>query len=232
MRAIQFQAKRVGSTFLQKAINSHPDIVGIDEIFVNVARMPGMKKSGFDPYLRSPFNDPEDYMENVIYKKYPNNTIFKLMYNQINWHIGLMKYINENEFPMIHVIRKNLLKQVISGKNAGDEGHNPINVTANHMLKYVMEAENDQLHWAERFKDRIKLTLIHEDLFGEVDGEKTYLSPSVNDAICNFFNVPKYDMFAKTKKKNKDDVSVYLPNIDSIRRVFSGTKYDWMIDGD
>jgi hypothetical protein len=154
------------------------------------------------------------------------------MYNQINWHTGLMRYINENEFPMIHVIRKNLLKQVISGKNAGDSSHNPINISAPDMLIHVMDAENDQLYWAERFKNRIKLTLAYEDLFGKVEDGKTYLPPSINDAICDFFDVPKYDMFAKTKKKNKDDVSVYLPNIDDIRKVFSGTKYEWMIDGD
>jgi hypothetical protein len=40
IRAIQFQNKRVGSTFLQKAIDSHTEIMGIDEVFVNMAKNP------------------------------------------------------------------------------------------------------------------------------------------------------------------------------------------------
>ncbi|GAG09178.1 unnamed protein product, partial [marine sediment metagenome] len=90
IRAIQLQNKRVGSTFLQKAIDSHPNIMGIDEVFVNMARKPGMRKSGFVPFLRSDINRAGEYIREVIYKTYPDkHTIFKLMYNQVNEHDGL-----------------------------------------------------------------------------------------------------------------------------------------------
>ena len=56
IRAIQFQNKRVGSTFLQKALDSHPLIAGVDEIFVNIARMTKIRKSGFIPYVNTTYN--------------------------------------------------------------------------------------------------------------------------------------------------------------------------------
>jgi hypothetical protein len=56
------------------------------------------------------------------------------------------------------------------------------------------------------------------------------MNNDVNAAVCNFFGVPNVRLFARTKKKNKDNLGVYLPNIDEIREVFKGTEFEWMID--
>lgn len=125
IRAIQFQNKRVGSTFLQKAIDSHPMIAGVDEVFVNVARKPGMKKSGFTPYVRSDYNgNPGSYLRKVIWDRYPDRAvIFKLMYNQILHHKGLIDIIEGKRMPVIHLMRRNLVKQVISGHTKIGRAH-------------------------------------------------------------------------------------------------------------
>jgi len=230
IRAIQLSNKRVGSTFLQNAINSHPDIMGIDEVFVNMARKPGMRKSGFVPYLRSDLNTPKEYIENVIYKTYPNkNTIFKIMYNQITYHQGLMEYIKGKSIPMIHLMRKNLVKQIISGLTAATTKHNPVIIEPKRLFNMVKEAHRFNEYWKKELKGNIKLTLFYEDIIGEVDGEKTYLSNNANIAVCDFFKVKQIKMYAKTKKKNKDDISVYLPNIEKIKKEFKETKFQWMI---
>jgi hypothetical protein len=231
IRAIQFSNKRVGSTFLQKAIDSHPDIAGIDEVFVNMARKPGMKKSGFTPFLRSSHTKPQSYIEKEIYKKYPNtNTIFKLMYNQIEYHKGLMSYIKQNNIPIIHVIRFNLVKQVISGMTAASTEHNPVVINPKDLLRAVDEAHRLNIHWSHMLHNHIKLTVYYEGLFGETVGDVTFMNNDVNAAVCNFFGVPNVRLFARTKKKNKDNLGVYLPNIDEIREVFKGTEFEWMID--
>jgi hypothetical protein len=67
-------------------------------------------------------------------------------------------------------------------------------------------------------------------LFGETVGDVTFMNNDVNAAVCNFFGVPNVRLFARTKKKNKDNLGVYLPNIDEIREVFKGTEFEWMID--
>ena len=139
IRAIQFQNKRVGSTFLQKAIDSHPMIAGVDEIFVNMAKKPGMKKSGFTPYLRSDYHGHAgSYLNKVVFGRYPDkHVIFKLMYNQILHHQGLMDIIKGRKMPVIHLMRRNLVKQVISGHTAATTKHEKINIDANNLFYHV-----------------------------------------------------------------------------------------------
>lgn len=231
IRAIQFQNKRVGSTFLQKAINSHPKIAGIDEVFVNMARKEGMKKSGFTPYLRSSYNQPDQYIRKVIWAKYPRkHIVFKLMYNQIDYHAGLKKFIKENDLPIIHLMRRNLVKQIISGQNAATTMHDPINIQANNLLHFVKLADTLNKKWKERFKDHKKLELYYEDIIGKKDNQFTYVEESVNMAICDFFGAKNIPMFTDTKKKNKDSIWTYLQNRKAVENEFKGTKYQWMIE--
>jgi LPS sulfotransferase NodH len=230
INAIQFQPKRVGSTFLQKAIDSHPDIMGIDEVFVNMAKKKGMRKSGFKPFLRSGINDAETYIRKILYKTYPDkHTIFKLMYNQIDYHAGLFNFIKTNKIPMIHLMRKNLVKQIISGVTAATTKHNSISISPKELMESVKEADKQNIRFAKRLKDNIWLTLYYEDIIGEKGMDRTYVAHEVNVAICQMFNVKSYLLYAETKKKNKNDISVYLPNIEEIRKYFKGSEFEWMI---
>ncbi len=151
------------------------------------------------------------------------------MYNQIDYHGGLLQFVNENKTPMIHLMRKNLVKQVISGITAATTKHDPIVISPEEMMKAVIQANKDNKRWAKRFKEHIKLTLYYEDIIGDIVSDKTYISNIANIAICDFFKVKQYQLFAETKKKNKDDISVYLPNIEGIRKAFKGSEFEWMI---
>ena len=81
----------------------------------------------------------------------------------------------------------------------------------------------------QRIKDHIKLTLYYEDIIGATRLGRTYASNNTIIAVCDFFKASQYQLFATTKKKNKDDISVYLPNINEIRKHFKGSRYQWMI---
>ncbi len=238
IRAIQFQNKRVGSTFLQQAMNNHTKIIGIDEVFVNVSNVPISKgkKSGFVPFVRSDVNTPKEYIEDIINRTYPDqNTIFKLMYNQITYHKGLEHYIKSKDIPVILVLRRNTVKQIISWMNAASNKHTDVkhifpNFTVPRLVKEVEEADRLNTLWKDRLKNQIKLTLYYEDIIGETEGEKTYLSPNANVAVCDFFKVDYERLWATTKKKNKDDLSVYIPNYEDVIKAFKGSKYEWMIE--
>lgn len=232
IRAVEFSLKRVGSTFLQNAINTHLQLVGIDEIFVNVCKKSSYKKSGFMPYIRpeNPHRTPKSYLENYIYKAHQDkHTIYKLKYNQIEYHSGLLKYIKDNKIPIINLQRRNIVKQIISGKKAAFQNHDPINITGQQLFKEVQEADQQNKYWSEELKSQIKLTLFYEDIIGETIGDKTYIEENVNKQLCDFFGVEEEKMFSRTKKKNKNDLSVYLPNIEEIRKVFKNTEFEWMI---
>jgi len=206
--------------------------MGIDEVFVNVAKKPGMRKSGFIPYVRSDTSSPEDYIKNVIYATYPNkHTIFKLMYNQINHHSGLRDFITREKIPMIHLRRKNLVKQVISGHTAAKTDHSPIVISPSQLFKQVEKAEKEAYVFSVNFRDQIKLELWYEDIIGLSEDGFTYVEAIKCYEICKFFGVDSTPLRAKTKKKNKNDLSVYLPNIEEIRDFFKGSKYEWQLKG-
>lgn len=242
VNALQFQDKRVGSTFLQQAIDSHKDINGYDEVFVNVAKKPGMKKSGFVPYVKLRGRMSVDhYIREKIWKekkddgkekKNKKNTIFKVMYNQINHHNGLWQFVIKEKMPVIHVKRKNILKQVISKATAAREIHEKLEgATPELLFQKVKELDILRESWSSKLREnglRV-LDLWYEDVIGETIKNRTYVDPKVNKLICNFFGVDNEPLYAKTKKKNKDDVWVYIPNRGAVLKRFKDTKYEWMV---
>jgi hypothetical protein len=230
VNAVQLQAERVGSTFIQIAMDGHKEIRSIDEVFVKIARKPGMKKSGHIPFVKVK-HDAEDFIRNVIWEDRGDkkHVIFKLMYNQIIFHKGLYEFIRDEKLPIIHVKRKNLVKQIISGKTASRSGHNYIDITAFDMLEMVIKADGIRKIWSNKFKDHNVLEIWYEDLFGDRVDKKQYMNEDVNKKICDFFGVNNEPMYADTKKKNKDDVWAYIKDKDKILKMFKNTEYEWMV---
>jgi hypothetical protein len=229
IKAIQLSSRRVGSTFLQQAINSHPDIIGIDEVFVNDIKKK-YRKSGFVPFVNSDVESPGEYIEDVINRTYPDNsTIFKLMYHQIEYHIGLKNYIIENNISIIYLERKNLVKQSISQLKMGYPSNHNIVITPIDFFKTVKENDILNKYYTEYFKDKIKLKLYYEDLFGDIVDDRCYMSNNSNIAVCRFFNAKEVRLFANTKKRLSDKISDHLSNLDEIRKYFKGTEYEWML---
>lgn len=224
---IQFQNKRTGSTFLQIALNTHPDLVGLDEIFVNVARR-DITKSGFRPYMaiEPPIRPtPEKYIKNIWSRYTHTNVAFKLMYNQIEYHKGLLDFIKESQIPIIHLKRRNLLKQAISYFRQTNAM--PINYLV--LYDYVVMYEQEAKKWTEEFEDHDVLELFYEDMIGDQKDEFTYLSEYANVCVCNFFDVPDIPMFSGTIKKRVKPIWEYIPDKQGAIKKFKDTKYDWML---
>jgi len=228
IRAIQFQNKRVGSTFLQKALDSHPLIAGIDEVFVNVAK-PGIKKSGFIPYVNTTYNgfsQPKHYLSGWVWGENPDkHVIFKLMYNQINHHRGLLTFIQNDRIPIIHLMRKNLLKQVISYEIQTKKA---VTLTPEQLLRNVKSVDKLNKDWQKQITWK-KLELYYEDIIGDTIDGFTFVSESVRMSLCEFFEIEKAKRwFCAATKKNQNDIWEYV-NRGAVERKFRGTQYEWMI---
>jgi len=226
---VQIQNKRTGSTFLQNSLNTHPDLVGIDEVFVNVARRDEIRKSGFRPYVTTTyngFNQPQNYIKQVLWAKYPNsNVTFKLMYNQVRHHKGLLQFIKTDKIPIIHLKRYNLLKQAVSYIR---QTKMPA-LTPSGLFDYVVMYEREAKQWTNEFKDHDVLELFYEDMIGEEKKGFTYLSEYANMLICTFFGVPVIPMFSDTKK-NSTNIWDHLTDKQGTIKKFKNTKYDWMLN--
>jgi hypothetical protein len=222
---IQFQNKRTGSTFLQNALNTHPDLVGLDEMFVN-SIMPGGRKSGLIPYILTTNSQPQEYIEQVLWANSNSHVSFKLMYNQIEYHKGLLDFIKESKIPIIHLKRKNLLKQAISYFRQTNA------MPINYMILYdsVVGYEKEAERWTEEFKDHDIIEFFYEDMIGETKDEFTYISEYVNMLICNFFDIPNVPMFSGTKKKRVESIWKFIPDKQRTIEKFKNTKYEWMLD--
>jgi hypothetical protein len=152
------------------------------------------------------------------------------MYNQIDFHKGLYKFIVDNKLPIIHLMRRNLVKQVISGQNAATTKHDHIRITPDNLLLHVEKMDKLDDQWKNSFKGHEKLTLYYEDIIGVKTNAFTFVEKDVNIAICDFFGVKALPLFTNTKKKNKNNVWTYLKNRKEVERIFKGTKYQWMIE--
>ena len=78
------------------------------------------------------------------------------------------------------------------------------------------------------FEDTSEMVTFYEDIIGDTIDGFTYVSESAKIALCDFFGVDG-NFCAATKKKNKSDIWVYLPNREGVENKFKGTKYEWMV---
>jgi len=232
IKAIQISNKRVGSTFLQNALNSHFDITAIDEVFVNQVVKNGMRKSGFVPHLKyKPTISAEDYIRNVIWSS-ADNVIFKLMYNQINHsNRDLENFIIDNDIPIIHIKRRNAVKRIISGHNAGIDNFSKIHkLNPDFLLNEVKKSDDLDKKWTKILKNQSKyLELYYEEIIGRNESFYTYVDSFISDKICDFFEVNRQFLFTTTKKKNKEDIWTYLPNKNGTLQKFRRTEFEWMV---
>lgn len=229
MNAIQLQNKRTGSTFLQVALNSHPDIVGFDEVFVNRAKF-GIKKSGINPYVVTTYNgfsQIEGYIKGEIWGRHPGKHVtFKLMYNQIDYHKGLRGFIRDNKIPIIHLMRRNLVRQVVSYiKQTKIETF----LTPDSLFRHVVNADQEASKWESEFYDHKRLSVFYEDIIGKTEGEFTFVAPGYNRDLCDFFGVSHRSLLADTKKSNTN-IWDYIPDRQGAIDKLKGTKYQWMIE--
>ena len=68
-------------------------------------------------------------------------------------------------------------------------------------------------------------------MIGEAVEDKTYVESGngIDILICQFFGLKPVRLYAKTKKKNKDDMDLYFNNFKEIKKEFKGSKFEWMI---
>lgn len=108
---------RSGSNLLRTLLNSHPDLFCDNEIFNKNAVA---RKNKIVQYLILHF--PILY---IYYKKYSSKTNvfgFKLHQNQLKDTEGILTKLHSKGWKIIHLYRKNILKQAISMKVAQQTG--------------------------------------------------------------------------------------------------------------
>jgi len=125
--------QRSGSTYLVRALNSHPDITCYGELFISreTHRHVGGDRRFFhyldESYTRRllhPFrrrHDIDAFLREMLVARGAGRVAgFKLMYDQLEWH--LRAWITDNPVSIIHLVRGNCFSSLLSREVARHSG--------------------------------------------------------------------------------------------------------------
>jgi hypothetical protein len=217
--------KRTGSSMLADTIDSHPDIKVYDELYMVKASDKSGKRRGqflYKHMLKTKKMTHNQYLD-FIYTSIEKEAIgFRYMYpHDEKWTI--LPLMLKEKIKIIHLIRENLFKQVMSKitRTVFDEGPKMYNPES--ILAEIRKHEGKQKAFKEKLKGyKHVLDLSYENIIGRTEGELctilkygafnlksdqlTYLKPEVSKSICDFLGVNNQELFTNVTKKNRKDV--------------------------
>ena len=162
--------KRTGSTFVQTALNSHPDITSYDELFLNPLRKERRDNTIFfldvlskkrEKYGDDGYSLPvlvEEYLQKIY--KSDKNVIFNLIYSQIEyWYKGNIDFtsiLKRNEIRTIH-LKRNFLDTVLSMKLKGLHRNNLLRKENNKIVLKPKKLEEEISNYKKRYNEWAKI---------------------------------------------------------------------------
>lgn len=217
MEAVLLSNKRTASTFLQEALDSHPDISAFDEMFMVATKL--TERRGCKLYKtmkeQKGFNVPQ-YLDWI--SKKDKNTIFRLIYNQAeSW--GVLPHIKKRNMKIIHLLRDPVdIVVSLFCKHSNINPKDTVYIDPQQFQSMLGEHIKRRNKYMKRLRDyKDILILDYNDLFGRVQGERrninlvgsfnirsdqiTYLDEYTNKEICSFLEVDDIPMYSTITKK-------------------------------
>lgn len=245
--AVILAPKRSGSTFLQESLNSHPQIVCYDEMFMQNKNID--KRRGQFLYRAMKIDkgwNIEQYLEWLFNKEKDKSTLFRLMYPHDQKFNVIDKIMNMN-IPIIHLTRENLLEKELSRASKGKEMGEKIKVDLNKTLSQMEKEQKSNDNYKKKLKNYKKvLHVTYENMIGETVGEQekiknygafnivsnqiTYLNENINEKICNLLNVDNYSMWSNVSKRNPWNIEDIVSNYDKLIEVIKKSNFSNMIN--
>lgn len=240
-------AKRSGSTFLQEALTSHPNIKCYDEMFMIKSTKTGKRRGQWlFPYMKKNHGyDVNQYIKWVHESKPSKSVGFRLMYP----HNEKWKVLNklDKKTPIIHLIRENKLGKMLSSYTKNMFEVKKIHIDPNQIISGIKQEEKREQEYIkslENFKN--VLTLKYEDIIGRTEGDKgeikkfgsfnlksdmyTYVPMEVCEQICNFLDEEVVELYSNVTKKNSHNPWDYIKNDEEIRNVLKSEDYEkWIL---
>jgi LPS sulfotransferase NodH len=230
--------QRTGSTLLWQFLNLHPQIDGHGEVFlkmmkredsfnayINGLRLGGVKKVFFYKELIDEFFI---HLENHA----PPETRaigFKLMYNQLN--PKLKSYLIKNDFGILHLIRKNYLKIIISRESAQKRSFYhakkdneiekiKVDLNTNLLLQALDQISAEVDKCKNEFSSCNYQEVFYEDFVSDRKSESL--------KILQFLNLPDLDLGNQEfplMKINSDKLPEIIENYSNVESLIRNSKY-------
>lgn len=257
-------SQRSGTNYLRSLLGSHPEVAGnLGEIFHDTPAE-HRKPYNFWHYLHGlPAPELPEAIPSHRSKSFPGfldslnarlpgqTIILDVKYNSMH-HLNtawafphcepeLLKTARELDMTVLHVRRRNVLRQVISRMRADavkqhiikDDALNrtasiPVNPHhVQHEIHSTVFMQNMVSNWLGNQPHAMEIA--YEDLWEGAPGETRNLD--LERRILEFLGVnPSAELKPGTRKMTPNDLSEAIANLDEVRNFLADTEFAWMLD--
>lgn len=240
--------RRSGTTLIRTTLDSHPRVRCVGEVFRYSARfrLIAREKNELsywqfinatpwrrfqDMLLRE--NAVNGYLDHLYSAKDCDAIGFKLMNKHSEHYPAVLKYLRRHDGRVIHLVRKNVLKTMISravkqithrGQATAAEAAPVIRVTLQEerLLSDLERIHRTNEWWQEQCVGMHYLRVTYEDFVADKQSELRRMLD-----YLEVENVP--DLKSHLIKVNPDNIRDVVTNYDAVRHRLEGTPFAWCL---
>lgn len=224
---------RTGSSMFGGMLNQHPEIGFLGE---EVADLLDDGWEAQERWIDRLFSEPPAMSDPRLTPPDDLRVVgFKVKLREVASTSGLAESLVEHRARIVHMTRRNLVKQAVSSIRATDlyeaTGHFNLDPGQEDLVPGPYEIPVERFHriltWLEshvealeRFVSRLPLPVLrlaYEDLVGDTDGTMR--------RVWDWLDVPCTDVYSRSIKVTSDDLSDVVSNYDEIVDHYRGTRF-------
>lgn len=238
--------RRTGTTLIRTTLDSHPKIRCYGASFrfgARIAEGYGENyESGYQHWLSqsavrkvrdlvAPGGSVKEYLDQHLEQPGCDAAGFKLLAHDFRQFPAIMSYLRAENARVIQVVRKNVLKTLISrhvkkvrrfGRSTKEVARTQIELRADRLLRDLERLELDNEAWMPLVEGMPYLRTTYEDFVANKDGELRRLLEFLDVAYVE-------DLDSPLVKVNPDDIRQIVTNYDAVEAALKGTKFEWCL---
>lgn len=235
--------QRTGSTMLIKLLDSHPAVLCPGEIFFpgsgsEYAIRRYVAKSGLRKLRHEIARAAlvREFLDQFYDQPGCSAVGFKYMYSQARriprLYPSVVDYIIESGMPVIHGVRNNLLRVVISRIASKSSGVyrstdalqlQPVHVPVRNLRKALSGLHREKESWQRRFSGQPYLQVSYESLLSQ----RTLQERRLLDFIGVEYHEPLTSPF---QKMSSGSIRNLVANFDQVKRELMGSEFEWCVE--
>jgi hypothetical protein len=239
-RAIILTSQRSGSTLLVSSLQSHPEVLCRGELLIAGMGMPTprlLEKSRHAYKTVRLFKTGAWLSTRTMRRFYaipgPRTHVFKAMYNHLAPPWTLNWLLRQKDIRVIHLRRRNLLKQYVSYILMGRRRERRwlpnttvpvapvrIHVSPQQAMQFFRRMQELYPRFAARFHDHDVLPLVYEDM---IDAQQ--IRTDVALELCDFLEVSRRPLTTPYVKINPESLRDIVTNYDELAAALRGTQF-------
>jgi len=217
------------------SLTSHPDIHCYREVFLPTNPKPETYRTyrlQSLPRKMAHLFQRKQLIDNYLTSLYADDQVkalgFKFMYSQAEKLPDVVTWLKDHEVRVIHLIRVNTLKKIVSGETAktrklyhSTKPVEAIKVRINtRKLKRTLAYVSHQIEtYRTAFKDNPYLELTYESFVANREQE--------TQRLLEFLHIePQISLTTDLVKINPDSLETLIENYDEVARTLSGTEFE------